>query len=175
MSADSIVLVLDADFQPLRVERLRKVIASTFLGKTEVVEYSRDRTIKSVQRDYPAPSVIRILRWFRRDRHAIRFSRINIYARDGFTCQYCWKQLPTEELNFDHVIPRSQGGKTTWTNIVTCCLPDNMAKGNRTPAEAGMRLLRKPVKPQWLPAITVKMNRRIPAEWQPYWGGTLEP
>lgn len=175
MSADSIVLVLDAEYQPLRVEHWKKVIASTFLGKAEIVQFSKDRTIKGIQHDYPMPSVIRLVRWFRRDRHAIKFSRINIYARDGFTCQYCWNQFPTEELTFDHVVPRSQGGKTSWTNIATCCVADNMAKANRTPAEAGMRLLRKPVKPQWLPAITVKMNRKIPSEWVPYWSGALEP
>jgi 5-methylcytosine-specific restriction endonuclease McrA len=174
MSADSIVLVLDMDFRPLRVEHWHKVIADTFLGKVEVVEYSADRTIKGVTREYPMPSVVRIMRWFRRDRQAIKFSRLNIYARDAFTCQYCEQQLPTEDLTFDHVVPRSQGGKTSWTNIVTCCVPCNMSKANRTPQEAGVHLTRKPVKPRWLPAITVKMSRQVPEEWRPYWSGSLD-
>lgn len=176
MNANAIVLVLDVEFRPLRVEHWRKVAKKLNIeGKVEVIEYSRDRTIRSVHQEHPMPSVIRILRWFRRDRLAIKFSRLNIYARDAFTCQYCWKQLPAEDLTFDHVIPRSRGGRTNWTNIIACCVDCNMTKANRTPEEAGMRLLRKPVKPRWLPAITVAMNRQVPPEWAPYWSGSLEP
>jgi 5-methylcytosine-specific restriction endonuclease McrA len=175
MSADSTVLVLDVDFRPLRIENWKKVITDSFLGKVEVVEYSRDRTIKGIHQEFPMPSVVRIMRWFRRDRQAIKFSRVNIYARDAFTCQYCCEQLPTEDLTFDHVVPRSQGGKTTWTNIVTSCVDCNAEKANRTPEEASMHLARKPIKPRWLPAITVKMSKNIPPEWAPYWSGVLEP
>src|SRR3954462_7181491 len=118
----TIVLFLDADWQPLRVESWKRAITDLFLGKVEVIEYSRDRTIKGVTREYPMPAVVRVLRRFRRDRQAIRFSRLNIYARDAFTCQYCGEQYPSEELTFDHVTPRSRGGRTTWENIVTCCV-----------------------------------------------------
>jgi 5-methylcytosine-specific restriction endonuclease McrA len=121
------------------------------------------------------PSVVRVLTRFRRDRQAIRFSRLNIYARDAFTCQYSLHQLPTEELTFDHVMPRSRGGKTSWDNIVTCCIECNSTKAARTPAEAGMRLRRTPKKPRWLPVVTVDMDmRRVPEEWRPYWSGTLD-
>lgn len=175
MNCSSSVLVLDVDFRPLRVEDWKKVITDEFLGKVQVIEYSRDRTIRGVQREYPMPSVVRVLTRFRRDRQAIKFSRLNIYSRDAFTCQYCWKQLPTEDLTFDHVIPRSKGGKTIWANIVTCCVDCNAEKANRTPEEASMRLTRKPNKPRWLPTITVEMNRNIPEEWRPYWSGSLDP
>jgi 5-methylcytosine-specific restriction endonuclease McrA len=169
------VLFLDVDWQPLRVEPWTRAICDLFLGKVEVVEYSRDRTIKGVARDYPMPAVVRVLRRFRRDRQAIKFSRLNIYARDAFTCQYCGERLPTEDLTFDHVTPRARGGRTTWENIVTCCVPCNSSKANRTPAEAGLQLLRKPTKPRWLPAITVAMNPvSTPAEWLPYWSGALQ-
>lgn len=169
------VLVLDVDFQPLRVEHWTKVISDFFLGKVEIIEHARDRTIKSVQHDYPMPAVARVLKRFKRERQAIRFSRLNIYARDAFTCQYCRTQFPTEELTFDHVQPRSRGGRTTWENIVTCCIPCNGQKADCTPAEAGMRLMRQPRKPRWLPAITVDMDiRRVPVEWQPYWSGQLD-
>lgn len=202
MSTNSIVLVLNADFRPLRVEHWHKAIAASFLGKVEVVEYSKDRTIKGVSREYPMPSVVRLLRWFKRDRQVIKFSRLNIYTRDGFICQYCEGQMSTEDLTFDHVVPRAKGGRTSWDNIVTCCIPCNAAKGNKLLAEtfvhrttgvAGLvfcdgpgcdacntseptvlKPLWRPVKPKWLPAITVETNRRVPEEWKPYWHWSLD-
>ena len=172
----TIVLFLDADWQPLRVEPWTRAVTDMFLGKVEVIEYSRDRMIRAVTRELPMPAVVRVLRRFRRDRQAIRFSRLNIYARDAFTCQYCRQRQVTEELTFDHVVPRSAGGATTWENIVTCCVPCNRAKANRTPAQAGMQLLRRPVKPRYLPVVTVLMgHRQVPDEWRPYWNVTLHP
>ena len=86
-----------------------------------------------------------------RDRQAIRFSRVNIYTRDGFACQYCCQRMDTEDLTFDHVVPRAAGGRTTWENIVTCCVPCNHAKADRTPEQARMRLRARPSKPRYLP------------------------
>ena len=94
------------------------------------------------------PSVVRVLRHFKRDRIRLRFSRLNIYARDAFTCQYCGGRRQTEDLTFDHVTPRSRGGRTAWENIVACCIPCNSEKADRTPAEADMKLLSIPRKPQ---------------------------
>jgi 5-methylcytosine-specific restriction endonuclease McrA len=172
----TIVLFLDNDWQPLRVEPWTRAVTDMFLGKVEVIEYSRDRMIRAVSRELPMPAVVRVLRRFRRDRQAIRFSRVNIYARDAFTCQYCGQRQVTEELTFDHVVPRCAGGTTTWENIVTCCVPCNRAKANRTPAQARMHLLRRPIKPRYLPVVTVLMGRRqVPDEWRPYWNVTLQP
>jgi 5-methylcytosine-specific restriction endonuclease McrA len=169
------VLFLDVDYQPLRIEPWQRAIADFFLGKIEVVEYSRDRTIPGVSRAYPLPSVVRVLRRFRRAKVRIRFSRLNIYARDRFVCQYDGKRYDTEDLTFDHVLPRSKGGGTTWENIVTCCVECNAAKADRTPEQAGMRLIRRPTRPTFLPTVAVKMDgRQVPAEWRPYWTGTLE-
>ena len=171
----TIVLFLDSDWQPLRVEPWTRAITDLFLGKIEVIEYSRDRTIKGVSRDYPMPAVVRLLRRFRRDRQAIKFSRLNIYTRDRFTCQYCGEQLLAEDLTFDHVVPRAAGGRTAWDNIVTACVPCNSRKANRTPQQASMALLRKPAKPRFLPTVTVKMDgRHVPQEWRPYWNVTLD-
>jgi 5-methylcytosine-specific restriction endonuclease McrA len=89
--------------------------------------------ITGVGRTFPLPSVVRVVRRFKRDRVRIRFSRLNIYARDGFTCQYCAVRFATEDLTFDHVLPRSRGGVTSWENIVTCCIACNAAKADRTP------------------------------------------
>lgn len=172
--ADNRVLILDVDFQPLEIADWKKAITDCFLGKVEVVEFSRDRTIRSATQIHPMPSVVRVLRRFRRDRQAIKFSRLNIYARDAFTCQYCRQRFYTEDLNFDHVIPRAQGGRTCWENIVACCVSCNSEKANRTPQEAGMKLMRQPRKPHSLPAVTVDMGRhRVPVEWESYWSVPL--
>jgi len=171
------VLLLDSNWQPLRVESWQRAIADVMLGKTEVVEYSADRTIQGVGRTYPMPSVVRVLRHFKRDRIRLKFSRLNIYARDGFRCQYCGERRQTEDLTFDHVTPRSRGGRTCWENIVACCIPCNSEKADRTPSEAGMRLLSTPKKPRYLPTITVRGMgaAEIPEQWRPYWTGALEP
>jgi 5-methylcytosine-specific restriction endonuclease McrA len=171
------VLFLDNEWRPLRIEIWQRAITDLFLGKVEVVEYSRDRTIRGVGVDHPMPAVVRVVRRFRRDRMRLKFSRLNVYARDRFACQYCGARKPTEELNYDHVVPRSRGGKTTWENIVTACIDCNGAKANRTPDEAGMRLRTKPKKPTYLPAVTVRGmgGRDIPPEWQPYWSTELDP
>jgi 5-methylcytosine-specific restriction endonuclease McrA len=169
------VLFLDVDWQPMRVAAWSRAITDLFLGKVEVVEYSRDRTIKGVGREYPMPAVVRVLRRFRRERVAIKFSRLNIYMRDRFSCQYCGERFLAEDLTFDHVVPRSVGGRTTWENIVTACVPCNARKANRTPREARMSLRRQPSKPRYLPVVTVRMNERdVPREWRPYWSAPLE-
>lgn len=170
------VLVLDIDYLPLRVVSWQDAIADLFLGKLEVIEHSRDKTIQGVSRTYPMPSVVRTLKRFKRDRIRIRFSRLNVYTRDNFVCGYCEKTFLSEDLNFDHVVPRSRGGKTTWENITTACIKCNELKANRTPQEAGMVLKRKLKKPTYLPAVTVRMNTRdVPPEWQGYWHKTLVP
>ena len=87
------------------------------------------------------------------NRARVRFSRLNIYARDRNTCQYCGRRPPRAELNLDHVIPRSRGGVTNWENVVCSCVPCNLKKGGRTPDEARMRLLRHPIRPRWTPFI----------------------
>jgi 5-methylcytosine-specific restriction endonuclease McrA len=169
------VLYLDAQWQRLRVEPWQRAISDLFLGKVEVVEYSEDRTIQGVGREHPMPSVVRVLRHFRRDRIRIKFSRINIYARDRFTCQYCAQRFVTEELTFDHVLPRSRGGRTTWENIVTCCISCNNTKADRTPEEAAMKLRAKPKKPHFIPTIAIRERSfRMPDAWKKYWTGTLD-
>lgn len=99
----------------------------------------------------------------------VKFSKMNVCLRDDFRCCYCGEKLPMSQLNYDHVLPRSRGGKTVWTNIVTSCWSCNSLKANRTPEEAGMPLLVAPVKPAVLPLNVPQIDvARAPEEWSPY-------
>ena len=114
---------------------------------------------------------MRLLKLVRlKDSHrAVKFSRINIFTRDGYTCQYCSRKFRTEELTFDHVIPIAKGGKKTWENITTACWRCNNKKSGRTPEEAGMKLKKRPVKPRWSPVITITIGiRNTPESWRDY-------
>lgn len=170
MSAAAMVLVLDAEWRPLRVDSFRRAWKKLVLGKVETIVHSHDQTITVSGRVTPMPSVVRVLKHFKREKIKIKFSRLNIYARDHFQCQYCGERFMSEDLTFDHVIPQSRGGKTIWENICACCVICNHAKSNRTPEEADMKLLFKPKKPSFLPTVNVKMDiRHVPEEWRDYW------
>src|SRR5690606_15207836 len=107
--------------------------------KVEVVE-EYDEDIRSVSITIKMPAVVRMLRAIRGRKRAIKFSRINVATRDDFRCQYCSLKLPLRHLTYDHVVPRSQGGRTTWENIVMACRDCNSRKSGRTPKQAGMTL-----------------------------------
>ena len=138
------------------------------LGKVEVIE-EYHREVHSVSFTIKLPSVVRLLKMVKRNRSPVKFSRQNIYARDHYRCQYCGEKSPSEELTYDHVIPKSRGGKTEWKNIVTCCMECNRRKGGRTPREASMKLIRKPVRPKWVPAIRITVGfKEVPQSWRDY-------
>jgi 5-methylcytosine-specific restriction endonuclease McrA len=98
----------------------------------------------------------------------VRFSRHNIFTRDDHTCQYCGGLFARAELNLDHVVPRSQGGKTNWENVVTSCVSCNSRKGGRTPVQAGIRLVRPPRKPTWAELVHPPRFRARYREWLPF-------
>ncbi|RLB41283.1 MAG: HNH endonuclease [Deltaproteobacteria bacterium] len=162
------VLLLNITYEPLRIINWKKAITLLLLGKVEVLEeYGRE--IRSVSFTIKLPSVVRLLRLVKRPKSPVKFSRQNIYARDKYRCQYCGQKFSSEELTYDHVIPRSRGGKTEWENIVTCCVDCNRRKGGRTPSEAGMRLIKKPEKPTWVPALRITIGfREVPQSWRDY-------
>jgi len=135
-----------------------------FMGKVEVIE-EYDHNIRSVSLVIKAPAVVRLLKFVKLGRKSPPLCRSNILARDNFHCQYCRKDLTSREATLDHVIPRSQGGKTTWENIVCCCTHCNRRKGGHTPEQAGMRLIKKPEKPDWLPVLSLRFNGNIPQSW----------
>lgn len=167
------VLVLDQSYLPHRIVSWQRAVCLLFDGKAEIVEEGTG-TLRSPSMEMAMPSVVRLVGRARGARRVtLRFSRVNVMTRDGFRCQYCAIRLPMRQLNYDHVLPRSRGGKTTWENVVTACYPCNSKKGDRTPAEAGMTLLKTPVKPAWLPVTSHRwVPERIPRKWYPYLGLT---
>ncbi len=162
------VLLLNITYEPLKIINWKRAITLLFLEKVEVLEeYSQE--IHSVSFTIKLPSVVRLLRMVKKPKTPVRFSRQNIYARDKYQCQYCGSRFPTEELTYDHVIPKSLGGKTRWENIVTCCIKCNRRKGGRTNKEAGMKIIRKPSRPTWLPALRITIGfREVPHSWRDY-------
>lgn len=171
-------LVLNATYEPLKVVDWQRAMTLWAQGKVEIIaEY--DREVRAVTFSFKLPSVVRLLRFVRSriGRKHVPFTRWNIYQRDNYTCQYCGDQNKAEDLTFDHVIPASQGGTRTWTNIVTACYPCNRQKGARTPEEAGMKLMRVPRKPDPSPVFRVTFGmRRMPESWRDflYWTVELE-
>jgi 5-methylcytosine-specific restriction endonuclease McrA len=162
------VLLLNMSYEPLKVINWKRAINLFLLGKVEVLEeYGRE--IHSVSFSIRLPSVVRLLRMVKRPGSSIKFSRKNIYGRDKYRCQYCGDKFPSEELTYDHVVPKSRGGKTEWANIVTCCVSCNRKKGGKTPAEARMKLIRKPERPTWLPAVRITIGyTEVPSSWRDY-------
>ena len=162
------VLLLNITYEPLRIINWKKAITLLMLGKVEVLEeYGTE--VHSVSFTLKLPSVVRLLMMAKRPKASVKFSRQNIYARDKYCCQYCGRKFPVEDLSYDHVIPKSRGGKTVWTNIVTACMRCNRKKGGRTPKEAKMHLIRKPTQPKWLPSLRVTIGfREIPTTWRDY-------
>jgi 5-methylcytosine-specific restriction endonuclease McrA len=198
-------LVLDIGFQPHRVVSWQRAAQLLHDGRAEVVELYDD-VVRAISKDTAkgleiskqmlawfelgvddsdpdtfvirVPAVIRLLGKIGKKK-VVKFSRINVLTRDKFACQYCGAKHNMRDLNFDHVIPRAQGGKTVWENIVMSCYPCNSIKRNRTPAEAGMYLLNQPVRPKSLPIAALRMEsiKDIPECWRSwlYWDAELEP
>jgi len=145
---DLAVLVLNTTFEPLQFTNARRAITLLLSGKAESVEGS-PRVVRSPSRTFALPAVIRLAVYIRKPfLERVAFNKKNILRRDGYTCQYCTRR--GEKLTVDHVVPRSRGGQTTWTNVVAACLRCNLFKGNRTLDEARLRLIREPVHPQFL-------------------------
>lgn len=167
-------LLLSQSYEPLKVLTWQRAITLLFLNKVEVIE-EYDTNIKSTSIVIKMPAVVRLLGAFRRKKKPVRFSRVNIYGRDKYSCQYCSKKITISSGTYDHVVPRAQGGRTEWTNIVTSCEACNQKKGGRTPAQARMKLRKKPIRPAWVPITLVNVTKEsAPDAWASYLYWTSE-
>lgn len=142
------VLLLNFNEEPLHITTWRRALILLLKGKAECMEKinTLDNCIK-IDNTY-IPRVIKLKYEMAIPKQELPFSRENIFKRDNYTCQYCGKKLPSSELTLDHVYPKSRLGPDTWENIVTCCKECNQYKANRTPKEAGMKLLRRAERPK---------------------------
>jgi len=135
--------------------------------------------VRTVSFHIRVPRVIRLLLYSRQPRNQVKLNRRNIYARDGNRCQYCGQGFPTSELTLDHILPRHRGGESSWTNMACCCVKCNVRKGGRLPEEAGLKLLREPVRPRVSPVIPLRLGSRKYQSWrnflsEAYWSVSLE-
>ena len=169
-------LLLNQGYEPIKIISWQRAMTLVTLEKVEVVE-EYDTQVRATSMLVQVPAVVRLRKAYRRHAKPVKFSRINIYARDGYKCQYCGTKCTISELTYDHVVPRAKGGRTTWENIVTCCYPCNYKKGSRTPAEAKMTLRSTPSRPEWVPAVTIRVSTRsMPDAWRDYvyWTGEID-
>jgi 5-methylcytosine-specific restriction endonuclease McrA len=142
---DGVVLVLNQSYEPLNVCNLPRAFRLVFGQKAEVLEYDH-QVIRTPRQEYRAPSVIRLQYQIRRPRPRVKLTRREVFARDGYACQYCGRQ--SNDLTLDHVVPRDRGGTHTWDNLVTACKACNHRKGGKFLDEAKLRLAHRPVEPR---------------------------
>ena len=138
------VLVLNQNYEPLNVCNFRRAIVLLLKGKAETLENGRGE-IRTASSFFELPSVIRLGHMVKRPMLPPKLSRREVFIRDAYLCQYCRKQ--SKELTLDHVMPRRLGGTHTWDNVASACVPCNLRKAGRTPAQAGMKLLTVPKAP----------------------------
>jgi len=162
------VLVLNASYEPLHLVSTRRAVLLLLKDKAEIIE-AADQVIRAASAELPRPLVIRLRRYIKLPRNlSLPLTRRLVYARDQYTCQYCGGHFNASQLTMDHVLPKSRGGKKTWENIVTACRRCNQRKGNRTPAEAHMRLLRPPYRPRYVALVWLKTPDPRPPVWEKY-------
>ncbi len=195
------VLVLNRNFAAIQTTDWQRAVSLVFQGHAEAVDrdlqtydFKDWSELSKMMTDHPAgfvnspsqriaiPEVIRLTQYDRIPKNEVVFTKRNIMEHYGYRCCYCGKRLPPKDLNFDHVMPKSRGGKTNWENIVTSCYPCNSRKDDRTPDEAGMKLLVTPSKPKHQPVFK-RMVLALPLKtrqaWQKlidraYWDSELE-
>ena len=158
------VLVLNQNYEPLNTCNVRRAIVLVIDGKAEVLEqYSF--SLHAASRDFPFPSVIRLVYMIKRPRPRVKLTRREVFIRDDYTCQYCGKH--TSDLTIDHIHPRSKGGPHTWDNLVSACRTCNHRKGGKSLAEARMQLKRQPFEPK--PGAYYTIERRVESGIHPDW------
>ncbi len=156
-----IVAVEDQSYQSHDFDSWREV--SEYRAKHEREHHE---WVNCVRFELAVPKIVRLLFYDRLPRQMVKLNRRNIFARDRNHCQYCGRKYSTSELSLDHIMPRSRGGQTSWTNLVCCCVKCNVHKGGRTPSEARMKLITAPVKPKRSPIVTLRLSIAKYASWK---------
>lgn len=195
---NSPVLVLNKFFFPVDTTSVKRAFLMLYLGAAKAVDMNyetfdfeswseisslkKSETIRTVSKTIKIPRVIIVLRYDKVHSKEVKFNRYNIFKRDRSVCQYCKKSFPKNELSIDHVVPKSLGGKTTWENVVCCCLTCNRRKGSNFLSETAMSLSTKPIKPSWELLSNIYLRTVKFEEWKlflssvdtSYWNVELE-
>lgn len=178
------VLVLNRSFLPVHVTTVRRALIMLYRGIAKAVDKqyelfdfeswmelsvaAHEEKVGIVGKAIRVPRVVLLHLYDRVPKRNVRFSRLHIYIRDRNTCQYCGHRYNRSDLNLDHVVPVSLGGKTDWENIVCSCVDCNIKKGGRSPEQARMRLVRHPSKPHWTMFLGLLTRPNHYDEWKPY-------
>ncbi len=170
MSLSAQVLVLNQNYEPLSVCGWQRAVSMVYVGKAVVVEED-SKVLHSPSTEMKLPTVVRLSYHVNRPMPKLKLSRQNLLARDRYTCQYCGRR--SKRLTIDHVMPKDRGGTSSWENLVACCADCNNKKGNRTPREAGMHLIRRPRRPKFIPYLSYAVFTA--AVKNPEWRYYLEP
>jgi len=157
-------LVLNQDNSPVSICTIQRAFLLVYLEKAELVSESPNRLLRTVNRSFPMPSVIRLKRYANVPYKGVVLSRQNIFKRDNFRCQYCGD---TVDLTLDHVVPKAKGGKSTWMNLITACKRCNTRKGDLVPEEAGLEINNHPFKPSYVLFLR-DYSGYAHDEWHPY-------
>jgi 5-methylcytosine-specific restriction endonuclease McrA len=190
---NSQVLVLNKHYMAVRIISIKRAISLLFRDLAEVIDYDGGQYsnynfenwlevselkqrfepnahdwLHTVKLSIAVPRIVRLLVYDRLPKRNVTLNRRNLFARDHNSCQYCGKKFSTTELSIDHVVPRSQGGKTTWDNVVCACLKCNVKKGGRLPKEAHMKLITKPIKPKRCPVISINLSEGRYKSWKQF-------
>jgi len=158
------VLVLNQNYQPLTITKIKRAVNLILDQKVEILEQYNE-SIHSVDFVLHLPSVVRLNRYINYHPKMIPLTRKNLLRRDGYTCQYC--NIKNVPMTLDHIIPKQRGGKDTWENLVAACTTCNHNKNNRTPKECNMPLKKKPKKPSMLTYFQQSVRKKQNS-WKPY-------
>ncbi len=159
------VLVLNQSYEPLQFCNVKKAIILVLKEKASVIHHLQNSRLKTVNREYKVPSIIRLERYIRIKNHYVKLTKDNIFKRDKYTCQYCG--TTAAPLTIDHIVPKGRGGKDTWTNLVTACQKCNNKKGNHRLSETNLTLKIKPKRPNRIHVLQTKMDMNR-EEWKSY-------
>jgi 5-methylcytosine-specific restriction endonuclease McrA len=159
------VLVLNQNYEPMSICSARRAFLLMYLGKAEMIETQNGMKIRSVLQSYALPSIVRLGRYIKAPRKSVVLTRKNVLIRDNHTCCYCGSTKGP--MTVDHVIPKNQNGADSWENLVCACDKCNNKKGDRTPKAAGLKLMRKPTRPNHITYIQ-RFIGNVDERWKPY-------
>ena len=176
------VLVLNKFFQAVQITSVRRAFSLFCKGYVKAVDEGyatynlndwqkippNGEVVRTPRLALKIPRVVQLIHYDKVPKFKIRLSRKNIFLRDRQSCQYCGRHFEEKELTLDHVVPVSKGGGNSWENLVTCCFKCNNRKGNRTPEQSGMRLLRQPKRPHWIPFSRFSKHRNTHPLWKTF-------